>query len=377
MQIKRTDELNTIKDRLKQYPVVAILGPRQVGKTTLANLIPADHRFDLENHEDLIQLDNAQTTLENLSGTIVIDEIQKKPDLFPLIRYLVDYDKKKRFLILGSASRDLIKQSSESLAGRISYFELSGFKLKDAKKKVEPLWLRGGLPPSFLAKSDKASFQWRKDYMKTFLERDVPELGIRVPSSTLDRFWRMLSHYHGQIMNFSELSRSFGVSDVTVRNYNDILEGTFVIRVLMPWHTNVKKRLVKRPKIYLRDSGIFHNLLSIEDKKQLMQNPKLGASWEGFAMECLLKRSSKANNEFYFWATHTGAEVDLFYQKKGKNWGVEFKYGDAPRLTPSMQSALKDLDLAHLYVVYPGKKSYQLDKKVSVVPLQKIEEIEI
>jgi len=354
------------------FPVLAILGPRQCGKTTLARTMNADHYFDLENPQDIARLEQPQLALEDLTGLIVIDEIQRAPELFPLLRYLIDQDKNRKFVILGSASRDLIRQSSESLAGRIAYYYLGGFRLHDmGPENMKTLWLRGGLPRSFLAASDEESHLWRTQYVTTFLERDIPQLGITIPARTLRRFWLMLSHYHGQILNYAELGRSFGVSDMTVRKYCDILEGTFMIRILPPWYANIGKRIVKRPKLYLRDSGLFHTLLSIERPEQLYASPKLGASWEGFAMDCICRTLGKEDTDLYFWHTHGGAELDLFWQHGGQNWGVEFKYEDAPRLTRSMQTAISDLQLAGLWVVYPGKSSYALAKNVQVLPLSK------
>ena len=355
------------------FPVTAILGPRQCGKTTLARTLSADSYFDLENPQDLARLEQPQLALEDLTGLIVIDEIQRSPDLFPLLRYLVDQGKNRKFVILGSASRDLIRQSSESLAGRIAYFQLGGFRLSDIDPAaVKALWQRGGLPRSFLAASDDESLLWRNQYVSTFLERDIPQLGITIPARTLRRFWTMLSHYHGQILNYAELGRSFGVSDMTVRKYCDILEGTFMIRILQPWSVNIGKRLVKRPKLYLRDSGLFHALLSIETPEQLHASPRLGASWEGFALDCVCRTLDKEDADLYFWHTHAGAELDLFWQAGGRNWGVEFKYEDAPRLTRSMKTAFEDLELERLWVVYPGKAAYRLTEKVQVIPLADI-----
>lgn len=311
--------------------------------------------------------------LEDLEGLIVIDEIQRMPELFPLIRYLVDNIQNQRYLIIGSASRDLIRQSSESLAGRISYFYLGGFRLIDiGSEKLNNLWLRGGLPRSILAVSEAESLRWRGDYITTFLERDIPQLGINIPARTLFRFWTMLSHYHGQVLNYSELARSFGISDVTVRNYIDILEGTFMVRILQPWYINTKKRIVKRPKVYIRDSGIFHSLMSIENQEQLLSHNKIGASWEGFALECVSASIGKRNEELYFWGTHTGGEIDLFWQSRGKNWGAEFKNMDAPRRTRSMTTAIEDLSIEHLWVIYPGKEVYKLAANISVMPLSEI-----
>jgi predicted AAA+ superfamily ATPase len=352
------------------FPVTSILGPRQCGKTTLARTLAADAYFDLENPQDLARLEHPQLALEDLTGLIVIDEIQRLPDLFPLLRYLVDQGKNRKFVTLGSASRDLIRQSSESLAGRIAYLQLGGFRLSDIDPgAIKALWWRGGLPRSFLAASDDESLLWRKQYITTFLERDIPQLGITIPARTLRRFWTMLSHYHGHILNYAELGRSFGVSDMTVRKYSDILEGTFMVRILQPWFVNIGKRLVKRPKLYLRDSGLFHALQSIETPEQLYASPRLGASWEGFALDCVCRTLGKEDEDLYFWNTHAGAELDLYWQARGQNWGVEFKYEDAPGLTRSLKTAVEDLKLERLWVVYPGKAAYPLTEKIQVVSL--------
>jgi predicted AAA+ superfamily ATPase len=355
------------------FPVTAILGPRQSGKTTLAREFETDHFFDLENPRDLAMFAEPQLALEPLSGKIVIDEIQRAAELFPLLRYLVDTRKDQRYLILGSASRDLIRQSAESLAGRIAYHELDGFRLTDVgPENWRDLWLRGGLPPAYTAQNESESFLWREQYIATFLERDIPQLGISIPPATLRRFWVMLCHYHGQILNHSELARSFGVSDMTIRRYMEILEGTFMIRLLKPWHVNIGKRLVKRPKLYIRDTGLLHALLSIRSTRDLTTHNKLGASWEGFALENAARAIGKRNEELFFWATHSGAEVDLFWQEHGKNWAIEIKYADAPRVTPSMTSALNDLELAHLWVVYPGDRAYALALNASTLPARDI-----
>ena len=368
--IDRKTDRATLAKLMSVFPVTAILGPRQCGKTTLARTLAADSYFDLENPQDLARLEQPQLALEDLAGIIVIDEIQRLPDLFPLLRYLVDQGKKRKFVILGSASRDWIRQSSESLAGRIAYFQLGGFRLSDIDPgDVKALWQRGGLPRSFLAASDNESLLWRNQYVTTFLERDIPQLGITIPARTLRRFWTMLSHYHGQILNYAELGRSFGVSDMTIRKYCDILEGTFMVRTLQPWSVNIGKRLVKRPKLYLRDSGLFHALLSIETPEQLHASPRLGASWEGFALDCVCRTLDKEESDLYFWHTHAGAELDLLWQAAGRNWGVEFKYEDAPRLSRSMKTAVEDLELERLWVVYPGKAAYRLAEKVQVIPL--------
>jgi len=370
-RIHRNIDRREIKNRIESSPVTAILGSRQCGKTTIAREFKVDHYFDLENPRDIARLEQPQLALEDLTGLIVIDEIQRTPDLFPLLRYLVDNNPQQKFLILGSASQDLIRQSSESLAGRISYYYLGGFRIFDfGAENIKQLWLRGGLPRSILARSEVDSIRWREDYITTFLERDIPQLGIRIAPQSLRRFWIMLSHYHGQIINYSEIGRNFGISDMTVRNYIEILSGTFMVRILQPWYANTRKRLIKRPKIYIRDSGVFHSLLSIENFDQLLSHNKLGASWEGFALECVSRSIAKRNEELYFWGTHAGAEIDLFWQSSGKNWGVEFKYVDAPRKTKSMNIAIHDLDIEHLWIVYPGQSGYKVSDSITAMPLR-------
>ncbi|MBI4559021.1 MAG: ATP-binding protein [Candidatus Hydrogenedentes bacterium] len=373
--IPRPTDKAKLADLMASFPVTAILGPRQVGKTTLAREFTADHSFDLENPRDAAMLAEPQLALEPLSGLIVIDEVQRAPNLFPLMRHLVDTRKVQRYLILGSASPNLIRQTAESLAGRIAYHELGGFRLGDVRpEKWRKLWLRGGLPRSFIARTDELSHLWLEQYVATFLERDVPQLGINIPSATLRRFWTMLCHYHGQTLNYAEFARSFGVSDMTVRRYLDILEGTFMVRLLQPWHANIGKRLVKHPKMYLRDSGVLHSLLAIRTLRDLASHNKLGASWEGFALEVAARAIGKRNPELAFWATHSGAEVDLLWQQSGKNWAVEIKYADAPRLTRSMATALTDLQLAHLWIIYPGDRAYPLASKISVLPLADVKD---
>ncbi len=339
----------------------------------LARQFQANHYFDLENPQDLAQFQNPQLTLERCRGLIIIDEVQRQPELFPLLRFLVDTIPEQYYLILGSASRDLIQQSSESLAGRISYQTLLGLRIMDIKPdEIEQLWLRGGLPSSFLAPDNTMSYQWREDYIRTFLERDIPALGIRIAAATLRRFWQMVSHYHGNLINFSEIGRSFGIADTTVRHYIDILVGTFMIRILQPWHVNVGKRLVKRPKLYFRDSGIFHTLLAIETQEALFRHPKLGSSWEGFALDCVWRSIGKPDEQAYFWATHSGAEVDLFWQHDGKHWACEFKFADAPTITKSMLYAISTLNLEKLWVIYPGSTKYQIHEQIEVLPLKEI-----
>lgn len=374
--LARDKDKTAIAQLLELFPVTAILGPRQVGKTTLAKTFHPDHVFDLENPRDAVLLDNPQLALEGLKGLIMIDEIQRKPELFPLLRYLVDHHPEQKYLILGSASFKLRQQSGESLAGRIGYHYLTGFNVTEIKEKnIERLWLRGGFPRSYLTDTDEQSLTWRNNFIATFLEKDLRLLGVNIPGSTMYRFWIMLSHYHGQTINYSELARSFGIRDKTVKFYLSILEDTFMLRQLMPWHANVSKRLVKSPKMYLRDSGIFHALQSIDDQKTLRTHPKLGASWEGFALEEVISLLSKRNNEVFFYGTHGGLELDLFWQEGGKRYGAEFKFMDAPRTTKSMHQAISDLTLHRLYVIYPGDRSYPLTEKIKVLGLTDLEQI--
>lgn len=371
--IDRAIDKREIKKLLSQFPVTALVGPRQCGKTTMARGFAADHYFDLENPRDLAALQNPQLALEDLAGLIVIDEVQRLPEIFPLLRYLVDNRPKQRYLILGSASGRLLRQSSESLAGRIAFYTLGGLRLQDSgPEHFKKLWLRGGFPRSFTAKNEAQSRSWRDHYLTAFLERDLPQLGIAIPAPTLRRFLTMLSHYHGQVLNYSELASSFGISDMTARRHVEILESTFMVRLLEPWHVNIGKRLVKRPKIYLSDSGLFHSLLGVREHAELLAHPKIGSSWEGFAQECVLRSIGKGIREIFFWATYSGAELDMFWQQAGKNWGVEFKYNDAPGLSTSMKIACRDLALEHLWVVYPGSKSYNLTKQISVLPIREI-----
>lgn len=376
MIVKRDKDFRNIKSLIRDFPVTAILGPRQCGKTFLAKQIDADHYFDLENLSDLSAFSNPQTLLEPLKGLIVIDEVQRQPELFSVLRYLVDHHPKQKYVLLGSASGALLRQSSESLAGRIGYYYLSGFQIDDVgKENIRRLWLRGGFPRAYLARNNESCRQWQDNYLTTFFEKDLPQLGITIPSPTLRRFWTMLSNYHGQIINFSEIGRSFGVSDMTVRKYIDILQSSFMIRVLQPWFANIGKRLVKSPKIYFRDSGLFHRLLSVSQERDLLGHAKLGASWEGFALECLIENLAFNPAEIFFWHTHAGAEVDLIWQARGHWWGVEVKYADAPTLTKSMAVAAADLKLKHLWVIYPGKKEYPLSSHISALPLDLINQI--
>lgn len=371
--LDRKQDQAAVAQLMRVFPVTALLGPRQAGKTTLAKTFQPDHYFDLENPRDLAMLQQPQLALENLEGLIMIDEIQRKPELFSLLRYLVDQQKNQKYLILGSASSSLKQQSGESLAGRIGYYYLSGFNLSEVgAAHYRKLWLRGGFPRSYLAEGLEESRLWRENFIATFLERDLAALGSSIPSSTMYRFWVMLSHYHGQTLNYSELGRSFGISDHTVKKYISILEDTFMIRILLPWHTNVGKRLVKSPKLYIRDAGLFHTLQNIHQENDLLTNPKLGASWEGFAVEETIAQLGKRDNEVFFYGTHAGVELDLYWQSNGRSYGAEFKYMDAPKRTKSMHQAIEDLSLSHLYVIYPGSRRYALSEQITVLPVQQL-----
>ena len=372
--IKRTDKLNQIKSGFDRSPIVSITGLRQSGKTTLAKDFASQYQgscthFDFEDPRSLARLSEPMSALENLSGLVVIDEVQRLPAIFPVLRVLADRKEKPAcFLLLGSASPLLIKEISESLAGRVALLEMDGFNLMEvgsAESKV--LWNRGGLPPSFLAGSDTSSLQWRKDFMTLFVERDLPQFGVTFPSAAMRRFWAMLAHYHAQTWNASELAKSFDVSQAIIRKKLDILTGAFAIRQLPAWYENLGKRTVKSPKIYLRDSGLLHALLDLSTFDQLQSHPKLGSSWEGFCIEQILSITGSSNA--YFWATHAGSELDLFILHKGKRIGVEIKYSDGPSTTRSMRQALEDLSLDHLFVVYPGKENYPLDKNITVTSL--------
>ena len=372
--VKRRRELKLVLDTLKRYPVVGIVGARQVGKTTLAREIVKHAKrpytfFDLENPEDLSRLSAPMIALKDLKGLIVIDEIQKQPDIYPVIRVLADRPKRRsRFLILGSASPAFIKKSSETLAGRVYYHELKGFSLEEVGvKKLDTLWLKGYFPRAFLSHTLKTSYEWRREFIKTYLERDIPELGIRLHSYTLYRFWNMLAHWHGQIWNSSEFGRSFGISDTTARNYLDILAGTFMVRQLKPWHENISKRQVKSPKIYLTDTGILHTLLNIKSRHELLGHPKIGASWEGFVIDQLIQHMRLESDMCFFWATHAGAELDLFVIKNNRRIGFEVKFTTSPRIDASMRSAISTLNLHILYVIHAGDKSYMLDKKIQAI----------
>jgi len=369
--IVRSSLLKTIQNKLQTNRVVALIGPRQCGKTTLAReFVPPTsvNYFDLEDPLSLGRLDQPMTSLQDLSGLVVIDEIQRRPELFPVLRVLVDRNPlPARFLILGSASPDLLRQSSESLAGRITTITMGGFSLEEVGVESQNmLWRRGGFPLSFTASSEEASLEWRKDFVRTFLERDIPQFGFRIPSTSLFRFWSLLAHYHGQVWNAAEAARALEVTENTARRYVDLLQDLFMVRLLQPWFANIGKRQIKSPKVYIRDSGLLHSLLGIRTEQDMLLHPRSGASWEGYAIEEIIKATNP--DEVFFWGTHSGAELDLLMIKDGKRIGVECKRMDAPRLTPSMRIALHDLGLSKMLVIYPGLKPYQLADHIQVVP---------
>lgn len=356
---------------LSRSRVAALAGPRQVGKTTLArSFLAADHPgyFDLENPLSLARLSEPMTALSPLRGLVVIDEIQRMPELFPVLRVLADREgTPARFLLLGSASPALLRASSESLAGRIEVIEIGGFVLEETGAgSADALWLRGGFPRSFLAETDADSRTWRQQFLQALVERDLPQLGAALAPAALLRFLTMLAHYHGQIWNAAEPARSLGISEITVRRYLDLLTGAYLVRQLPPWFANIGKRQVRSPKIYWRDCGLLHQLLGIADEQALLSHPRCGASWEGFALEHMLQRLQP--DEAYFWATHTGAELDALLIKDGRRLGLEIKRADAPRLTPSMRHALDDLELDALWVIYPGSLRYRLHERIEVLP---------
>ena len=370
--ISRNTYFERVKKALDRNPVVALLGPRQCGKTTLARqMIPADHShyFDLEDPVIAQLMENPMTALQNLKGLVVIDEAQRQPGLFPVLRVLADRaGQPATFLILGSASPELSRQSAESLAGRIEIIEMRGFDLSElTANSQETLWQRGGFPRSYLAADDENSVAWRKNFIRTFLERDLATLGFGLSPALMGRFWTMLAHYHAQVWNGSEIAASLGIAPNTARAYLDALEQTYMIRRLLPWQANLGKRLVKTPKIYFRDSGLFHTLCGIHTAADLLTHPKLGASWEGFALEEILQ--AQQPDQAWFYAVHSGSELDLLMEIRGRRVGVEFKRADAPKATRSMHLAITDLALDELWVIYPGTRSYTLDDKISVFPL--------
>jgi uncharacterized protein len=359
-------------DGLDRSPVVTLLGPRQCGKTTLARSLSIEvpiHHFDLEDPVDRARLSNPRLALQDLRGLVVIDEIQRDTTLFPVIRVLVDRpDNQTRFLLLGSAAPGLVRGTSESLAGRTAFIDMGGFTLSELGAEAQNrLWYRGGFPRAYLARNDESSAAWREDFIRTFLERDIPQLGITVSSSTLRRFWTMVAHYHGNVWNAAEFARSLGNSEKTARHYLDILTGAYLVRQLPPWHENLGKRQVKAPKIYLRDTGLLHSLLAAGDRTAFTGHPKYGASWEGYAIEQILTAAN--TRDAYFWATYAGAELDLLLFLNGARLGFEMKCSDAPTMTRSMDIALQDLSLDALYVIYPGTARYPLAERVEALPL--------
>lgn len=369
----RPDLQHSIERALGRSKVVMLIGPRQCGKTTLArHFVPVDslNYFDLEDPVSLIRLDQPMTALQGLTGVVVIDEVQRRPDLFPVLRVLCDRTPlPARFLILGSASPEMLRQSSETLAGRVEIIRMGGFSMAEVGADAQMRhWLRGGFPLSFLAASEEDSLVWRKNFIQTFLERDLPQLGVSIPASGMFRFWNLLAHYHGQVWNAAEAARALDVGESTVRRYLDLLEGAFMVRQLRPWFENLGKRQVKSPKIYFRDTGILHQMLGIHSERDLWVHPKSGASWEGYVLEEVIKALDP--DEVYFWATHSGAELDCLLFKDGQRIGIECKRVDAPQLTRSMRTAVDDLALDQLRVIYPGDRPYPLADRVMVTPLR-------
>ena len=385
--LTRRAHLTRLKERLSQFPVLALLGPRQVGKTTLARQLAASWpetvtHFDLEDPDDQARLSDPAFVLRALTGLVVLDEIQTRPDLFPLLRVLADRsDTPARFLILGSAAPELVRNASESLAGRVAFHELEGLGLDELAESPPPAesewlesrWLRGGFPRSLLAPDLEASRQWREAFVRTYLERDLPQLGLNLPALTLRRFWTMLGHYHAQTWNGSELARALGVSDKTVSRYLDILEGTFMAWRLRPWHANLGKREVKAPKVYLSDTGLLHSLLGITDQDNLLSHPKCGASWEGFALGEVIRHTQARRDECYFWALHSGAELDFLLVRGAQRLGFEVKLTRSPKVTASMRTAQQALALDHLYVLCHALDQatpWPLAQGITAVPLQ-------
>lgn len=371
--VPRQDLFARIRAASAASPVVALLGPRQCGKTTLARALAAGMRaefFDLEDPVGVARLAQPMTALAPLRGLVIIDEVQRQPELFPLLRVLADRPRTPaRFLLLGSASLGLVRAGSESLAGRVTFVDMAGFNLRETgARSRRRLWQRGGFPRSFLARTEVESYAWRQDFVRTFIERDLAQLGVQVPPAALRRLWMMLAHYHGQIWNASEVGRSLAEAHTTVKRHLDILAGAFMVRQLQPWFENIGKRQVRAPKVYIRDSGILHALLGLQDFAQIEGHPKLGASWEGFVIEQLILLAGERNA--WYWATQAGAELDLLLDLGGSRYGVEVKYSDAPGLTKSMKVALEDLKLRRLMVVYPGDKRYSLSADVEVLPLE-------
>ncbi|MEE9281947.1 MAG: ATP-binding protein [Myxococcota bacterium] len=377
MEIPREHHLRRLRLLLREFPVVALLGARQVGKSTLARQLVSTRRggatwFDLEDPADQSRLADPGLELRPLRGLVVLDEIHRLPDVFPLLRVLADRPRTPaRFLVLGSASPELLRQTSETLAGRVAFHELDGFGLREVGD-MERLWLRGGFPLSYLARSGTASRRWRDGFIRTFLERDVPDLGASIPSTTLRRFWTMLAHWHGQLWNGAEFGRAFGVAHTTLRRYLDLLTSVFVIRQLQPWHENIRKRQVRSPKVYIGDSGILHALLGLTSREEILSHPKVGASWEGFVIQQIIDALAARPEQFYHWSTYSGAELDLLVVSGNRRLGFEIKRAEAPRLTPSMRSAQETLGLTRLHVVHAGSHSYAMAPGIRALPAAKV-----
>ena len=377
MQIPRNYHLRRVRLLLREFPVVALLGARQVGKSTLARRLAASHRgpttwFDLEDSADLARLADPGLELRPLRGLVVLDEIHRLPGVFPLLRVLADRPRTPaRFLVLGSASPDLLRQTSETLAGRVAFHELDGFGLREVED-LERLWLRGGFPLSYLARSAPASRRWRDGFIRTFLTRDVPDLGSSIPPLTLRRFWTMLAHWHGQIWNGAEFGRAFGVAHTTVRRYLDLLTSVFVVRQLQPWHENIRKRQVRSPKVYVADSGILHALLGLSTREAVLSHPKVGASWEGFVVQQIVQLLAASPEQCFHWSTHSGAELDLLVVAGDRRYGFEVKRAEAPRPTPSMRSAFETLGLDRLDVVHAGAQSYAMARGMRALPAARL-----
>ena len=373
--IQRSRIEDSILRGLKESPGVALLGPRQCGKTTLAREVALQQGakiFDLEDPADAAALENPKLAIQSLRGLVVLDEVQRRPELFPILRVLMDRPgSPAKFLLLGSASPFLVKGVTESLAGRVSFIDLQGFSLDEVGVVHQAtLWQRGGFPRSFLSQNEAASYDWRRDFIRTFVEKDFATLGFGSTPSSLGRLWQMAAHYHGQALNASEIGRSLGESYKTVQRHLELLEGAFMIRLLRPWGENMGKRLIRSPKIYIRDSGLLHGLLGIERHDLLLGHPKLGASWEGFALEQILMKFPKT--DAWYWGTQGGAELDLLLMRGGKRWGFEFKCTDAPSSSKSMHSAIESLGLEHLWVIYPGDRQYPMTNRITALPLKQI-----
>jgi predicted AAA+ superfamily ATPase len=377
--VERQAHLEQLTRLLRQFPVVALVGARQVGKSTLARLLlegssTGTTYLDLEDPRALARLEEPMLTLEPLRGLVVMDEIQRRPELFPVLRVLADRPRRPaRFLVLGSASPQLLRQSSESLAGRIAYHHLQGFDLSEVgSRSLDRLWVRGGFPLSFTPRTDEDSARWRAQFIRTFVERDLPALEVRLSAAVVERFWRMLAHYHGQIWNGAELARAFGVSEKTVRHYLEVLVATFMVRRLPPWHENLGKREVKAPKIYVSDAGLLHSLLGLVTRADLLGHPKSGASWEGFAIAEVVRRLGAEPQHCFFWALHTGAELDLLVVRGSRRLGFEIKLTDSPGVTPSMRSALENLRLHRLDVVHAGEQTFPLADRIRALSLRRL-----